>query len=205
MEWKREFEVYLITYDGAQHLRLHGWLKRNQALIKSESIRGASSKNTFGTFTAYVDDILLEKLKEDNIKNGLYCDIEVTNIPDVDAAGRWIEDTKSFPFFEKDNHENFFEKVQSFMLNFEIKDKDKIEEFVAEANNKSIDLFKSDPSFIKEYIETKDMSTEDKLKDLSLMIEAFERQERYEDCALLVKIKEKIKLHNLKQKIRNNE
>ena len=62
MEWKREFEVYLITYDGAQHLRLHGWLKRNQALIKSESIRGASSKNTFGTFTAYVDDILLEKL-----------------------------------------------------------------------------------------------------------------------------------------------
>ena len=91
------------------------------------------------------------------------------------------------------------------MLNFEIKDKDKIEEFVAEANNKSIDLFKSDPSFIKEYIETKDMSTEDKLKDLSLMIEAFERQERYEDCALLVKIKEKIKLHNLKQKIRNNE
>ena len=37
MEWKREFEVYLITYDGAQHLRLHGWLKRNDTLIKMEN------------------------------------------------------------------------------------------------------------------------------------------------------------------------
>ena len=89
------------------------------------------------------------------------------------------------------------------MLNFEIKDKDKIEEFVKEANQKSIDMFKSDPSFIKEYIETKDMSKEDKLKDLSIMIKAFEEEERYEDCALLVKIMDKIKLNSLKQKIRN--
>ena len=204
MEWKREFEVYLTTYDGAQHLRLHGWLKRNQALIKSESIRGKENKTMFGTFTAYVDDILLEKLKEDNLQKGLYCDIEVTNIHDVDEAGRWVEGT-SFPFFElpKDNQENFFEKIQKFMLNFEIKDKDKIEEFVKEANQKSIDMFKSDPSFIKEYIETKDMSKEDKLKDLSIMIKAFEEEERYEDCALLVKIMDKIKLNSLKQKIRN--
>ena len=50
MEWKREFEVYLTTYDGAQHLRLHGWLKRNQALIKAESI--ANKEKSFGTFTA---------------------------------------------------------------------------------------------------------------------------------------------------------
>ena len=91
------------------------------------------------------------------------------------------------------------------MLNFEVKDKDKIAEFVAEANNKSIDLFRSDPSFIKEYVETKDMSEKDKLKDLSIMIEAFEGEERYEDCALLVKIMDKIKLNSLKQKIRENE
>ena len=161
MEWKREFEVYLTTYDGAQHLRLHGWLKRNQALIKAESI--ANKEKSFGTFTAYIDNILLEKLKEDNLEKGLYCDIEVTNMPDTDEAGRWVEGT-GFPFFElpKDKHENFFEKIQNFMLNFEVKDKDKIAEFVAEANNKSIDLFRSDPSFINEYVETKDMSTEDK-------------------------------------------
>ena len=34
----RELEVFLTTFDGSQHLRLHGWLKRNDVLIKSENI-----------------------------------------------------------------------------------------------------------------------------------------------------------------------
>ncbi len=37
-ERHKEFEVHLLTYDGTQHLRLHGWLKRNDVLIKSETI-----------------------------------------------------------------------------------------------------------------------------------------------------------------------
>ena len=36
------------------------------------------------------------------------------------------------------------------------------------------------------------MSKKDKLKDLDIMIESFVEEERYEDCALLVKIKEKV-------------
>ena len=57
-EWNnsKEFEVYLTTYDGAQHLRLHGWLKKNKISIKSEQIRGKDSE-TFGTF-----DIIVMKL-----------------------------------------------------------------------------------------------------------------------------------------------
>ena len=31
----RELEVYLTTFNGEQHLRLHGWLKRNDVIIKS--------------------------------------------------------------------------------------------------------------------------------------------------------------------------
>jgi hypothetical protein len=207
---RREFEITLTTYDGAQHLRLHGWLKRNQALIKAESILGKDSETMFGSFTAYMDNEILEKLKEDNLQNGLYCDIEVLNIPrkdnwdtdvDYDHSGTWTGDNSFFKF-DKSSQENFFEKIQNFMINF---DKDSIKEFVVEANNKSIDLFKSDPSFIKEYVETKDMSRNEKIKDLNIMIEAFEKEERYEDCALLVKIKEKIELNYLKQKIRGNE
>ena len=30
----REIEVFLTTHDSAQHLRLHGWLKRNDVLIQ---------------------------------------------------------------------------------------------------------------------------------------------------------------------------
>ena len=40
-----------------------------------------------------------------------------------------------------------------------------------------------------------DKIVKDKLKDLELMIEAFVEEERYEDCALLVKIKNKVIKH----------
>ena len=39
------------------------------------------------------------------------------------------------------------------------------------------------------------MTRKDKLKDLELMIDNFVEQERYEDCALLVKIKKKVIKH----------
>jgi hypothetical protein len=45
----RELEVCLTTFDGQQHLRLHGWLKRNDVLIKSENI--ADQDDYFGVFT----------------------------------------------------------------------------------------------------------------------------------------------------------
>ena len=54
---------------------------------------------------------------------------------------------------------------------------------------------RSSKSFVKDYIETKEMSYTDKIKDMDLMIESFEKEERYEDCAFLVKIKNKIETH----------
>ena len=69
----REFEVYLTTYDGAQHLRLHGWLKKHDVVIKSETFQ--QTESTFGTFMVYINDIMLAKLKEENHERGLFCDI----------------------------------------------------------------------------------------------------------------------------------
>ena len=46
------------------------------------------------------------------------------------------------------------------------------------------------------------MSRKDKLRDIDLMIESFVEEERYEDCALLVKIKNRIIKHYKKQKIK---
>ena len=70
-----ELEVYLTTYDGAQHLRLHGWLKRNTILIKSETINRVESH--FGMFMVFIDDSMLAKLKKANLDQGMYCDMEV--------------------------------------------------------------------------------------------------------------------------------
>ena len=177
----REFEVHLTTYDGAQHLRLNGWLKRNDVIVKSEGIQKTKKSLFFGSFIVYINDIMLEKLKEENLERGLYCDIEVMN----GEKERW----DTYKTYES---ENLFEKIQDFMFSFQVKDKKDIEKFLKDANNTSISLFKSSKSFVKDYVETTEMSYADKTKDMDLMIEAFEKEERYEDCAFLVKIKDKI-------------
>ena len=191
----REFEVHLLTFDGAQHLRLHGWLKRNDVLIKSETIH--KNKDSFGRFMVFINDIMLEKLKEENYERGLFLDIDVMN----GENERW----NLIKGIKKEKTENLFEKIQDFMFSFQIRDKNDIEKFLKQANETSLALFKKNDDFVNEYIETKDLTYKDKLKDIELMIEAFVEEERYEDCALLVKIKNKIKKYYNKQKIESYE
>ena len=193
-ERHREFEVYLTTYDGTQHLRLHGWLKKHDVIIKSETFQ--KTESTFGTFMVYINDIMLEKLKEENYERGLFCDIEVMNT----ESDRW----NLYKGISKEN-ENIFEKIQDFMFSFQIKDKNDIEKFLKQANETSLALFKKNDDFIDDYVKTNEMSAKDKVRDLNLMIEAFVEEERYEDCALLVKIKDKIKKHYKKSKLKKHE
>ena len=187
----REIEVFLTTFDGEQHLRLHGWLKRNDVLIKSENI--VKQDDYFGVFTVYINDKMLDRLKEENKEKGLFIDLEVMST----ESERWnIFQNKT------KNKDNLFESIQNFMFSFQIRDKKDIENFLKEANETSLALFKKNDDFIDDYVKTDEMSAKDKLKDLDLMIEAFVEEERYEDCALLVKIKDKIKKHYKKQKIK---
>ena len=184
-ERHREFEVHLLTYDGSQHLRLHGWLKRNDVLIKSETIH--NNDESFGRFMVFINNIMLEKLKEENLERGLFVDIDVMN----GESERWnmIKGLNK----EEDERENLLDKIQDFMFSFQIRDKDDIEKFLSQANETSLKLFKQNESFVEDYVTTKELTYEDKLKDIDLMIEAFIEQERYEDCALLVKVKNKVK------------
>jgi hypothetical protein len=185
----REMEVFLTTFDGAQHLRLHGWLKRNDCLIKSENI--VDQDDYFGVFTVYVTENQLDKLKENNTESSLFLDLEVMST----ESERW----NIFQGLNKDKLKEDLEKIQNFMFSFQIKDKEDIERFLIQANETSLALFKKNKDFIDDYIETPEMSQKDKLKDIELMIEHFVEEERYEDCALLVKIKKKVIKHYKKQ------
>ena len=49
------------------------------------------------------------------------------------------------------------------------------------------------------------MAYKDKIKDVNMMIEYFEEREKYEDCALLMKIKQRIEKRQLLTKIQGNE
>ena len=178
----RELEVYLTTFDGAQHLRLHGWLKRNDTLIKAENI--ADNGDYFGTFMVYITENQLDKLRENNIESSLFLDLEVMS----SESDRW----NIFQGLKKDNLKNDIEKIQDFMFSFQIRDKEDIQKFLTQANETSLALFKKNDDFINDYVETPEMSKKDKLKDIELMIEYFVEEERYEDCALLVKVKNKV-------------
>ena len=186
----REFEVHLLTYDGQQHLRLHGWLKRNDIIVKSETIH--NNNDSFGRFMVFINNIMLEKLKEENLERGLFVDIDVMN----GESERW----GLIKNIEKENErENLLDKIQDFMFSFQIRDKEDIVKFLKKANETSLNLFKKNKSFIRDYVETRDLTYEDKIKDLDLMIEAFVEEERYEDCALLVKVKKQINKHYKKK------
>jgi valyl-tRNA synthetase len=186
----RELEVCLTTFDGEQHLRLHGWLKRNDVIVRSENI--IKEDDYFGVFTVYVTENQLNKLKDQNTERSLFLDLEVMST----ESERWNV------FKGIKDKDNLFETIQNFMFSFQIKDKNDIEKFLTQANETSLALFKKNDDFIEDYIRTKELSKKDKLKDIELMIEHFVEEERYEDCALLVKIKEKIIKHYKKQKIK---
>ena len=190
----REMEVFLTTFDGAQHLRLHGWLKRNDVLVKSENI--VDQDDYFGVFTVYITENQLNKLKENNTESSLFMELEVMST----ESERW----NLFQDKAKDKNK-IFESIQNFMFSFQIRDKKDIEKFLTQANETSLALFKQNKDFITDYVETIEMSKKDKLKDLDLMIEAFVEEERYEDCALLVKIKNKIEKYYKKLKIKKDE
>ena len=135
---------------------------------------------------------MLEKLKEENLERGLFLDIDVMN----GESERWglIRD------IEKENkRENLLDKIQDFMFSFQIRDKEDIIKFLKKANETSLKLFKQNKSFVRDYVETRELTYEDKIKDLDLMIETFVEEERYEDCALLVKVKKQINKHYKKK------
>jgi len=45
------------------------------------------------------------------------------------------------------------------------------------------------------------MTYKHKIKDLDMLLEYFEEREQYEDCSLILKVKEKVQTRNLLTKI----
>tara|TARA_Y100000592_G_scaffold53278_1_gene84070 strand:+ start:491 stop:1081 length:591 start_codon:yes stop_codon:yes gene_type:complete len=193
-----ELEVHIITIDGAQHLRLNGYLKRNSIIIKSETIADDKKEGIFGRFMIYPTSRQLERLKKENRKNDLYSELETM----TNEAGRWDlykKDTKMF------NIEKLDEGIKNFLFNVSLQSSTDITNWVEKANKVSMDLFKESKSYQDEYVETNEMAYEDKIRDVDMMIEYFEEREHYEDCAILLKIKQRIEKRQLLIKLQNNE
>ena len=198
-QWNKhnEIEIYLTTFDGAQHLRLHGWLKINNTTIKAEQF-ASKGDGHYGGFVVFITSKTLELLKEETLENGLFMDLDI------------ILDTKKENTWEGiDNIIKFDEGIKNFLSDLasgtSLSSPEDIDYFVERANETTVELFKKAPSYITEYIETNDMSYKSKIKDLDILIEYFEQQERYEDCSLLVKVKQRVEKRELLLKTQVNE
>jgi len=194
-QWNRqaEIEILLKTFDGTQHLRLHGWLKRNNTIIKMESFAN-KGENYFGSFIVFLNSKTLDILKEENLDKGLFVHMNI------------ISKEENY-FKSNDNMMKLDEGIKEFLFDIagNISSPEDITKFVGQANETTLKLFKSEQSYITEYVETNEMTYKNKLKDLDILIEYFEEQERYEDCALILEIKDKVKTKKLLLKIQNNE
>ena len=196
-----EIEVHIITIDGTQHLRLNGYLKQNLILTKAETILNSKKENIFGRFMIYPTHNQLEELKKENRKNDLYSELEIISSDN----GRWDLNTTDTESFNLNNIHKLDEGIKNFLFDINLNAPEDLTRWVEKANKISLELFKKSKSYIDEYVETNDLSNNDKIKDIELMIEHFEEQEQYEDCALLMQIKEKIQKKKLLLKIQGNE
>tara|TARA_R110002020_G_scaffold368745_1_gene580530 strand:+ start:474 stop:1037 length:564 start_codon:yes stop_codon:yes gene_type:complete len=175
---KNYIEVCFTTEDGVQHLRLHGYLKRNDIPVKTEQIFGKDAED-FGMFIAIVlhDDLIdIVQNKED-----LYIDFEVLSKEDE----RWDN-------YNKLKNRDFVKDISDFMFSFTPEKEVDIDSFIKKANETTLSLFKKSNEFLVDYVHNQYMTANEKLNDLNYLITFFEEQERYEDCALLSKIKKKI-------------
>ena len=216
MTMKPELEIYLTTYDGVQHLRLHGWLKRNNILIKSETI--SKTDNQFGLFMVYMINDMLDVLKEANLEQGMYCDLEVVSDEDtrlstyrrqnpinfdweeeeLNEDSNFPQDENGFDLDSLEDVDKYSSSIKSFMFSLDLQSPEDIDNFIKQANETSLKLFKKEDEFTEEYIQTTALSTKEKIRDIEIMIEYFiENGERYEDCALLQKISKRVMNHEI--------
>ena len=179
MTFKKGYiEVCLTTEDGIQHLRCHGWLKRSNILVKAEQVFNSKGED-FGMFIIVIPSEELYELMD--LKDDMFMDFKVMS----NEEERW--DT-----YKKKKDKDFIKNISNFMFSLEPKNKVDIESFVEKANEATLSLFKSSRDFTGDYVVNDFMSVEEKVADLDMLIDFFESKERYEDCAYLLKIKDKI-------------
>lgn len=179
MTFKKGYiEVCLTTEDGIQHLRCHGWLKREKYLIKSEQVFRKGSED-FGMFVVVMSNDDLYEIIE--YKGDMFNSFEVMSKEEE----RWNT-------YKKKRDKDFIDNISTFMFSLAPENKIDIDSFIAKANEATLNMFKTSNEFRGDYVMSTFMTVEEKVNDLDALIEFFEAQERYEDCGYLLKIKDKI-------------
>ena len=118
--------------------------------------------NDFGMFIIVIPSEELYELMD--LKDDMFISFEVMSKEEE----RWSS-------YKKKKDKDFIQNISSFMFSLAPENKIDIDDFIAKTNEATLKMFKTSNEFSS-----------------SLGISFFENLERYEDCAYLVKIKDKI-------------
>ena len=176
---KGHIEVCLTTEDGIQHLRLHGWLKRERVLVKAEQVFNSKGED-FGMFIIVIPGEEVYELM--NLKGDMFKSFEVMS----QEEERWNT-------YKKKKDKDFIQNISNFMFSLAPENQIDIDDFIIKANEATLKMFKTSNEFRGDYVMNNFMTTEEKLNDLDTLIDFFEERERYEDCGYLLQIKDKLK------------
>lgn len=179
MNFKKGYiEVCLTTGDGIQHLRCHGWLKREKYLIKSEQVFNSEGED-FGMFIVVMSNDDLYGVIE--LQGDMFSSFEVLSKEEE----RWST-------YKKIKDRDYVESISNFMFSLIPESKIDIDLFIEQTNEATLKMFKESNDFRGDYVLGDFLTPEEKIKDLDMLIEFFEVKERYEDCAFLLKIRDKV-------------
>jgi hypothetical protein len=94
--------------------------------------------------------------------------------------------------YKKKRDKDFIQNISTFMFSLAPENKIDIDQFIEKTNEATLSMFKTSDEFRYDYVVSEFMTVDEKITDLNTLIEFFEIKERYEDCAYLLKIKDKI-------------
>ena len=184
--------VCIMTYDYSQHLRLYKWLNERKIPIKCSTIL---YKNIhYSALDVIMSDSFLCDIEMDNVIKSLFVDILVNRNIATDNIIKGIKKppnkgivSKVFPFGDVENLKDFISKFHN-----QSPPATEPADFLDQTNEVSLSLFKRNDKFIEDYVKTPEMDENDKVSDIEYMIEYFLKDERYEDCALLQSVKNRV-------------
>jgi hypothetical protein len=107
-----------------------------------------------------------------------------------------LNEDERWGVYKKIRNKDFVSNISNFMFVLSPESEQDINSFIDVSNETTLNMFKSSSEFKEDYIRDRFMDVSEKLKDLDYLIEFFEKKERYEDCALLVQIKDSIMKKN---------
>jgi hypothetical protein len=190
-----KMEINIIVNDIENYNALKKFLKSREITIMGEYFPGDYG---FPEKTDYLCSVEVLITMEDYTALAGDIDIDVNFILNTAMSFPLMDDLNNLPFIKKYMIENIKSPKEDGNKEYWEGRLEKIEAFLGASHLFMLKMFRKNKRAVTQFVNSKMMSTVDKIQDLDQMIEYFEgnpediESQRFEDCAFIQKIKKRI-------------